>query len=76
MDDDATLNEATPLLASEAGDDDAPKAIQKRTPIPKLQLSIMLFSSLTEPLSATVIQPFINQVRAHLKRSSGNGHEP
>jgi len=43
--------EETPLLQS-----------QGRTPLPRFQLSIILFLHLAEPLSALVINPFAPQV--------------
>ena len=36
---------------------------QKVTPLPKLQLTILLLIQIAEPVSSQVIYPFINQVR-------------
>lgn len=48
--------EDTPLLAS-------PAALEeKRTPLPKLQLAIVIFLQISEPLSSQSIYPYINQV--------------
>jgi hypothetical protein len=35
---------------------------EEETPLPKLQLSILLILQLAEPLTSQVIYPFINQV--------------
>ncbi|EGN99216.1 hypothetical protein SERLA73DRAFT_55143 [Serpula lacrymans var. lacrymans S7.3] len=34
----------------------------RRTPLPKIQLSILLFIQLAEPVTCTVIYPFVNQL--------------
>jgi hypothetical protein len=43
------------------------------TPLPKLQLSIVLFLQLVEPLSNRVISPFINQVEKISGQCYGQG---
>ena len=45
----------TPLLSGQT----TPK---RRTPLPKVQLGILMFVQLAEPLTGIVIYPFINQV--------------
>lgn len=57
---DVTPDEETPLLRTEASDRETVPA--KPTPLPKLQLTLLLSTCLAEPFSATVVQPFINQV--------------
>lgn len=44
-------------VADTAGD----VTIQRRTPLPKFQIFIVLLIQFTEPVTATVIYPFINQ---------------
>jgi hypothetical protein len=36
---------------------------KKITPLPKLQLTILLILLLAEPITSTIIYPFINQVK-------------
>ncbi|KAF8628986.1 hypothetical protein AX15_003609 [Amanita polypyramis BW_CC] len=47
-------------LAGEYDDSDS-KIIEKRTPLPLVQLFIVFFIQFAEPVTATVIYPFINQ---------------
>jgi hypothetical protein len=49
------VDEETPLISSPAGS-------HHRTPLPKLQISIVLFLQLSEPLMSQSIYPYINQV--------------
>jgi len=50
------VNERTALL-------DAERQCQKKpTPLPKLQISILLLALLVEPIAAQSIYPYINQV--------------
>ncbi|KAI0775009.1 MFS general substrate transporter [Trametes elegans] len=47
-----------PVAPSEPGADEA----VKETPLPKLQLFLLLFLQLAEPITSTVIYPFVNQL--------------
>jgi len=55
-------DERTPLL--EAASDDASKQLQlqKRTPLPKLQIGIVLLLQICEPICSQSIYPYINEV--------------
>ncbi|KAJ3815462.1 major facilitator superfamily domain-containing protein [Lentinula aff. lateritia] len=44
----------------------------ERTPIPKLQVSMVLLIQLSEPIAATVIYPFVNQFVASTGITQGN----
>ena len=46
-----------------------PKPIAQPTPLPKLQIGILMFTQLAEPISATVILPYLNQVRSAVLRN-------
>lgn len=52
------------VIAVSDGDSSPSGSQQKEhvTPLPKLQLAIILFLKLSEPVAATVIYPFIYQV--------------
>ena len=58
----------TPLYAPDEparidqGDHDHDGSHLTRTPLPKLQLTILLFIQLAEPIASTVIYPFVNQL--------------
>lgn len=58
----------TPLLI-EAADEETPLLKQKQqkapTPLPKLQIGIVLLLQLCEPLCSMSIYPYINEVRSH-----------
>ncbi|KAG6333557.1 hypothetical protein ID866_5532 [Astraeus odoratus] len=56
-------DENTPLLPENSD----PK-LRKATPLPKFQLGIVLLTLLAEPVSATYIFPFINQVSCRILR--------
>jgi hypothetical protein len=56
---DHVLDEESPLLHSSAGDHDNE---QKITPLPKVQLGVLLLLQLVEPICAFCIIPFLNQV--------------
>ena len=52
------------MTAQGRREDDAPNAENseiKRTPLPKFQLFIVLLIQFAEPVTATVIYPFVNQ---------------
>ena len=51
-------DEETALLASPER-----KAIRAPTPLPRLQIFILLLMQLAEPITSNCIYPFINQVR-------------
>ena len=57
-------DEETPLLLS--GEDSVvttrEESNQATTPLPRLQIGILLLISLTEPICSICIYPFINQV--------------
>jgi len=48
-----------PTTTTATNDDDH---VEKRTPLPKLQIAILFLLQFTEPLTATVIYPFINRL--------------
>ena len=69
------LDETRPLLAPPATEDTASSTLatssgvgekKKRTPLPKLQIGIVMLLHLSEPMSAHCIFPFINQVSRFL----------
>lgn len=51
-----------PSEAIPAGPLDAPDSGVEETPLPKLQLFILLYLQLAEPITSTVIYPFVNQL--------------
>jgi hypothetical protein len=53
---DSNVNERTALL------DDGQQGQKKPTPLPKLQISILLLALLVEPIASQSIYPYINQV--------------
>lgn len=59
------LNDETTewLLPADRKKDDARKT---PTPLPKLQIAVLLFFQLAEPITSQCIYPFINQVRSLL----------
>ncbi|SNX86022.1 uncharacterized protein MEPE_04731 [Melanopsichium pennsylvanicum] len=61
--------EARPLLSSPAsaryGEPSTPPAPPKATPLPKKQLFVLCLMRLTEPVSFTVIFPFVNAMLRH-----------
>lgn len=59
------LNDETTewLLPADQKKDDARKT---PTPLPKLQIAVLLFFQLAEPITSQCIYPFINQVRSLL----------
>lgn len=54
---DGNVNERTALL------DAGQQGQKKPTPLPKLQISILLLALLVEPIASQSIYPYINQVR-------------
>lgn len=63
-----TLHVNEPSLLIEAADEETPLLEQKRhqkspTPLPKLQIGIVLLLQLCEPLCSMSIYPYINEVR-------------
>lgn len=57
-------DEETALLAPER------KALKTQTPLPRLQISILLIISLAEPITSNCIYPFINQVCTSIRMLS------
>lgn len=53
-------SEQEPLLSDPQAEQQKPE--QQRTPLPKLQLAVVLLVQVTERISGQVIAPFINQV--------------
>lgn len=51
---DENVHEETPLLSKQKG--------REPTPLPKLQLSILMGLQFAEPMTSQCIYPFINQV--------------
>ena len=58
--DDTRDEPVTPTTTMTTGDDD--HHLEKRTPLPKFQIAILFLLQFTEPLTATVIYPFINRL--------------
>ena len=53
---------AVTVQATLVDDEDAhQQQRQKRTPLPKFQLFVVFFAQFSEPITAIVIYPFINQ---------------
>jgi hypothetical protein len=52
------IDEESPLLSSPV---EAPKK-RRRSPLPKLQIAVVLLLQLCEPLTSQSIYPYINQV--------------
>jgi hypothetical protein len=52
-------------MTSEGRREDDPSSVEdrkiERTPLPKLQLAILFLIQFAEPVTATVIYPFVNQ---------------
>jgi len=48
-------------MQHEAQDDCPARQSKKVTPLPKVQIFILLFVMIAEPISSTVIYPFVNQ---------------
>lgn len=59
----ATVNEREPLLSTAADDEVRPVEQVVPTPLPRLQMTILILLQLVEPMTSQVIYPFINQVR-------------
>lgn len=62
------VDEREPLLSPATNLEDArvqAAAVEQlvQTPLPKLQMTILLLLQLVEPMTSQVIYPFINQVR-------------
>ena len=57
---DPPVDETSPLLGR-SSDDDA--TLPKKTPLPRLQLGVLMLVHVAEPMTAYCIFPFINQVR-------------
>ena len=53
-------DETSPLLP--AAEDKKAKPVKQVTPLPMVQIGILLFFQLAEPITAQCIYPFINQV--------------
>ena len=59
---DLRVDEETPLLFSADDHEESDKVI---TPLPKLQIGILLLVQVAEPICSQCIYPFINQVPHH-----------
>ena len=63
-----TMTETSPLISrrDEVANDGPVEPLQKQppkvTPLPKMQMSILLLLLLCEPIAATVVYPFVAQV--------------
>lgn len=64
-----TPDEVNEWLLSEE-EDKCDEKRRQRTPLPKLQIAVLLFFQLAEPITSQCIYPFINQVRLLLVSSS------
>ena len=47
-------------------------AQKTRTPLPKLQLGVLLYLQLAEPITCTVIYPFVNEAVKNLGITGGD----
>jgi hypothetical protein len=54
------VDEETPLISSPSK-----PSTPRHTPLPKLQISIILFLQLSEPIMSQSIYPYINRVRPY-----------
>lgn len=57
------LNDNMNRSDDEVGHVDASELAREGTPLPKLQLAIVYYLQLSEPMTSMVIIPFINEVR-------------
>ena len=48
---------------------------RRRTPLPKLQIAILLYLQLAEPITSTVIYPFVNQLIRDIGVTGGDEHK-
>ena len=55
-------DEACERLLNEKGEQGSSSRSYTPTPLPKLQIAILLGIQLAEPISSSLIYPFINQV--------------
>ncbi|KAG1738418.1 uncharacterized protein EDB91DRAFT_459416 [Suillus paluster] len=60
------VNEHTPLL------DPGQQGPKEPTPLPKLQISILLLALLVEPIASQSIYPYINQLVSELDITGGD----
>ncbi|KAJ7667200.1 major facilitator superfamily domain-containing protein [Mycena rosella] len=60
------VNEETALLSSPG------RKVQTRTPLPKLQLSVIMLVQICEPLASQSIYPYINQLVSELDITGGD----
>ncbi|GAW05325.1 major facilitator superfamily [Lentinula edodes] len=72
-----TIRQRRPPSQAQADEDVDPYASRRlpkieRTPIPKLQVSMVLLIQLSEPIAATVIYPFVNQFVASTGITQGD----
>lgn len=60
----ATVDEREPLLSDATADDQVRPVVEQvvPTPLPKLQMTILVVLQMVEPMTSKVIYPFINQV--------------
>ncbi|KAG2128569.1 MFS general substrate transporter [Suillus clintonianus] len=65
--DEHTSNETTPLIPAEASSSKKPK-----TPLPKLQIGILMILQLVEPIASMSIFPYINQLIRELGITGGD----
>jgi MFS family permease len=54
-------DDTTPEIEENSAHEQIERTITKRTPLPKFQLFIVLLVQFAEPITGTVIYPFINQ---------------
>ncbi|KAH7885550.1 major facilitator superfamily domain-containing protein [Phlebopus sp. FC_14] len=62
-----SIQDTTPLLANGSG-----KEAKHTTPLPRLQISILLLAIFLEPVAAQCIYPFINQLVSELDITGGD----
>lgn len=68
----ASSSKSVPSADIDMAADPPPK---KRTPLPKLQIAILLYLQLAEPITSTVVYPFVNQLVREIGITGGNEHK-
>ncbi|KAH9935200.1 major facilitator superfamily transporter [Epithele typhae] len=66
------LDETAPLLAKVRTEARAPAEPKKKTPLPMVQIGIVMLLHISEPMSGLTIFPFINQLISELDITGGD----
>ncbi|KZV74591.1 MFS general substrate transporter [Peniophora sp. CONT] len=70
MEDDRAIDETRPLLADE--EQARTKSPKKATPLPVVQIGLLLFAQLTEPITSQSLLPYINELISKLDITGGD----